>query len=118
MDRRNCHHNRNISPHIHRQLRILLCHLIQIHALRHQLRHPDLLIDPAHQHLFVDGLVLPPQIVLIQGNVHVVQLPHIGKGLVREQIVYIKCMLRQPDSGLVQHLCPVDQCVHDQILGR
>ncbi len=116
MDRRDRHHDRDIPAHIFRQFRIDLSHFIQINTLGNDLRHQDLLVDPAHQHLFIDGLVFPADVVMIQVDVHIKNMPDERQRLIGKDIIHIKSVFRQNHPAAAQHLCPEDQRMHDQIL--
>ena len=118
MDRGNRHHNGNISAHIDGKLRILLPHFVEIDAGRHNLRHFNLLVNAAHHHFLIHRLIRSSQKILIQIDIHIVNLFHIRQRLVRENIIHIERVLRQADSRLAQHSGTVDERMHNQILGR
>ena len=118
MDRRDGQHDRNIPGHIGRKLRGCLLHFFKVHALRDHLRHPDLLVDPLHQHLFIDRLVIPAQIIVIKVNVHIVDALCKRKGLIGKQIVHIKRMLRKLHARRPKDIRAEHERMHDQILGR
>ena len=118
MHRRNRQHNGNISRHISCQFRIFFSDFFQIHTARHHPGHPDLLINPVHQHLFIHGLIFPSEIIVIQINIHIIKILRIRQRLVGKQIIHIKRMFRKFYSGSSQHRRAEYQRMHNQILGR
>ena len=97
---------------------MLLLHRFQIHAFRYQFRHPDLLINPGHEHSFINRLIFSAEKILVQIDIHIPNPFHTGQGLAGKQIIHIKGMLRQLYAHFPQKLCPKDQRMHHQILGR
>ena len=114
---RNGHHHRQIVEHVAAQLFMLPAHLAQVVGVDHLVCHPDLLVHPAHHHRLIDALVRPADIVPVQVHIQIVEVAHLGQGLIDKNIVHIERVLWQLQTAVPQHLGAVNDRVHQQILG-
>ena len=53
------------------------------------------MIATLHQDFLVDRLIFPSKVVMIQVNIHVVEILRIRKRLIGKQVIHIKRVLRQ-----------------------
>ena len=59
----------------------------------HEPRNPELLVNAADHHGFIDRLIRSSDKIALKIHIQIVHIFYMGKGLVDENIVYIKGML-------------------------
>jgi Mg/Co/Ni transporter MgtE len=74
----------------------------------------DLIVARDYQDL--DNLIFPSKVVMIQVNIHVVEILRIRKRLIGKQVIHIKRVLRQFYPRLSQYFRLKHKCMHNQIL--
>ena len=116
MDGGHCQHDGEEPFQVPFQLAAL--HSGEIHTVHDDLGDLELLVDALHHDAFIDRLALPTDEVVIEVQIQIAQLFHIGKGLIGDDIVHIEGVLGQLETALAQHFGAVDQRVHDHVLGR
>ena len=103
-DRTNGHHDFQVLYHVVAQLPAAYLHGVIIP--QHQLGDPNLLVNAANHHLFVDGLVLPSDVIAVEIHIQVINMLHMRQGLVHKNIVHIKGVFGKLQTALDKQPCP------------
>ena len=74
---------------------MFLLYLLQIRTPGNHFCNQNLLVDPFHQHLLIDRLILSSKEIMVEIQIQVQDRLYKRKRLVGKQIVHIKRMPRQ-----------------------
>ena len=91
----NRHYLVQVDEHIFAYILVQSAPVLRRKQVDHDPVHPDLLVNPAEHHLFIDRLVIPADGIMIQVDIHVIELLTVRQRLEGKDIVDVESMLRQ-----------------------
>ena len=78
----------------------------------------QLLVNAPDHDGFIDRLIIAADKIVIEVDVHVVHFLYARNRLVDENVVNVEGVLRQHEAAAAEHLCAVDDGVHQDVLSE